>query len=36
MADRLVHTEYDLLRDVIDSTAKSLSSRGGAKAKAAL
>ena len=35
MADRLVHTEYDLLRDVIDSTAKSLSSRGGAKAKAA-
>jgi hypothetical protein len=27
MADRLVHTEYDFLRDVIDSAAKSLSSR---------
>ena len=35
MADRLVHAEYDLLRNVIDSTAKSLSSRDGAKPKAA-
>jgi hypothetical protein len=31
MADRLVHTEYDVVRNVIDSTAKSLSSRDGAK-----
>jgi hypothetical protein len=30
-ADRLVQTWYDLLRKVIHSTAKSLSSRGGAK-----
>ena len=34
MADRLVHTEYDFLRNVIGSTAKSLSSRDGAKPKA--
>ena len=34
MADRLVHTEYDLLRNVIGSAAKSLSSRDGAKPKA--
>jgi hypothetical protein len=27
MTDRLVHTEYDFLRNVIDSAAKSLSSR---------
>ena len=27
MADRLVHTEYDFLRNVIDSAAKSVSSR---------
>ncbi len=30
MADRLVHTEYDFLRNVIASSAKSLSSRDGA------
>ena len=35
MADRLVHTQYDVLRDVIDSAAKALSSRDGAKPKAA-
>ena len=35
MTDRLVHTEYDVLRAVIDSTAKSLSGPDGAKAKAA-
>jgi hypothetical protein len=34
-ADRLVHTWYDLLRKVIYSTGKSLSSRGGAKPDAA-
>ncbi len=27
MADRLIHTEYDFLRNVLDSAAKSLSSR---------
>ncbi len=27
MADRLVHTEYDVLRNIIDSAAKSLNSR---------
>ena len=35
VADRLVHTEYDVLRNVIDSAAKSLSGRGEAKSKAA-
>ena len=35
MADRLVHTEYDFLRHVIDSTGKSLSSGDGAKPDAA-
>ena len=34
-ADRLVHTWYDLLRKVIGSTSKSLSSRNGAKPSAA-
>ena len=34
-ADRLVHTQYDVLREVIASAAKSLSSRDGAKPKAA-
>ena len=35
MADRLVHTEYDFLSNVVDSAAKSLSSRDGGKSKAA-
>jgi hypothetical protein len=35
MADRLVQTEYRFLRNVIDSAAKSLSSRDGAKPHAA-
>jgi hypothetical protein len=35
MADRLVHTQYDLLRKVVDSIAKSLSSRNGATPNAA-
>ncbi|MGO9752907.1 MAG: hypothetical protein ACLP8S_05480 [Solirubrobacteraceae bacterium] len=35
MADRLVHAQHDFLRNVIDSTAKSLSSRDGAKRQAA-
>jgi hypothetical protein len=35
MADRLVHTQYDLLREVVDSAAKSLSSSNGAKPTAA-
>jgi hypothetical protein len=35
MADRLVHTQYDLLRKVIDSIAKSLSSRNAATPNAA-
>lgn len=35
MADRLVQTEYDLLRDVVGGAAKSLRSRDGAKAQAA-
>ena len=35
MADRLVHTQYDVLRKVIGSTGKSLSSRNGAKPRAA-
>jgi hypothetical protein len=35
MADRLVHTQYDFLRKVIDSIAKSLSSRNGARPDAA-
>jgi len=30
MTDRLVHTEYDFLRKVVDSAAKPLSSRDGA------
>lgn len=30
MAQQLVHTQYDFLRQVIDSTAKSLSSRNAA------
>ena len=34
-ADRLVHTWYDFLRKVIGSTAKSVSSRNGAKPSAA-
>jgi hypothetical protein len=33
MADRLVHTQHDFLRNVIDSTAKSLSSHAGPSAK---
>ena len=33
MADRLVHTQYEFLRHVIDSTAKSLTSRDGTKPK---
>jgi len=35
MTDRLVHTEYDFLRKVVDSTAKSLGGGNGAKHKAA-
>lgn len=35
MADRLIHTQYDFVRKVIDSTGKSLSSRNGAKPSAA-
>jgi len=35
MADRLVHTEYDLLRDVVDSASNSLSRHDGKKAVAA-
>ena len=35
MADRLVHTQYDFLRKVIDSAGKSLSGRNGAKPSAA-
>jgi hypothetical protein len=35
VADRLVETEYDVLRKVIDSAAKSLSRSDGAKPKAA-
>lgn len=31
MADRLVHTQYDFIRNVIDSTAKSMSRPDGAK-----
>ena len=31
MADRLVHTQYDFIRKVIDSAGKSLSSSDGAK-----
>jgi hypothetical protein len=31
MADRVVHTGYDLLRNVVDSTATSLSRHEGAK-----
>jgi hypothetical protein len=31
MADRLVHTQYDFIRQVIDSAAKSLSRSGDAK-----
>ena len=35
MADRLVHAQYDVLRDVIANTAKSLSSGNGTGPKAA-
>ena len=35
MADRLVHTQYDFLRKVIDSIAKALSSRNAARPSAA-
>ncbi len=35
MAQQLVHTQYDFLRQVIDSAAKSLSSREAAKPNAA-
>jgi hypothetical protein len=35
MADRLVHTQHDFLRNVIDSTAKSLRVGDGAKPQAA-
>ena len=35
MADRLVHTQYAFLRKGIDSTAKALRSRDGAKLQAA-
>jgi hypothetical protein len=35
MADRLIHTQYEFLRKVIDSTAKSLRSRDRAKLQAA-
>jgi hypothetical protein len=35
MADRLIHTQYDILRQVIYSGAKWLSSRDGAKLQAA-
>lgn len=31
MADRLVHTQYDFIRKLIDGTAKSLSKAEGAK-----
>lgn len=35
MTDRLVHTEYDLLRDVVDSAANSLRRHDGTKSVAA-
>ena len=35
MTDRLVHTEYDLLRDVVDSAANWLRGHDGAKSIAA-
>ena len=35
MADRLVHTEYDLLRDVVDSAAHTFSRHDEAKSAAA-
>ena len=35
MADGLVHTQYDFLRKVIGSTAKSVSTHNGAKPGAA-
>jgi len=31
MADRLVHTQYDFIRKVVDSAGKSLSKPGGTK-----
>ena len=31
MADRLVHTQYDFLRKVVDSAGKALSKPGGSK-----
>ena len=35
MADRLVHTQYDFLRKVIESIGKALSGRNGARPNAA-
>lgn len=35
MADRLVHTQYEFIRRVIDSTGRSLSASGGSKASRA-
>ncbi|MGZ4180545.1 MAG: hypothetical protein ACXVUL_07655 [Solirubrobacteraceae bacterium] len=35
MIDRLVHTQYAMLRNIVDSTAKSLMRHDGAQAKAA-
>ncbi|MGZ4306321.1 MAG: hypothetical protein ACXVEW_09785 [Solirubrobacteraceae bacterium] len=35
MVDRLVHTQYTLLRNIVDSTAKSLIRHDGAQVKAA-
>ena len=35
MADRLVHTQYDFLRNVINSAGKALSGRNGANLSAA-
>jgi hypothetical protein len=35
LADRLVHTQYEFLRKAIDSTAKALRSRDGAKLQVA-
>ncbi|MGO9903113.1 MAG: hypothetical protein ACLP0J_26295 [Solirubrobacteraceae bacterium] len=35
MADRLIHTQHDFLQNVVNSIAKSLSSRNGATVQAA-
>jgi hypothetical protein len=35
LADRLVHTQYEFLRNAINSTAKALRSRDGAKLQVA-